>query len=152
MTNTTIVAGPPCSGKNHYVDEHRGPDDVVIDWDAIAVEFGSPRTHHHPKPMYDRIAAEYERRLAEIEQNHPSGHVWIIRGLPEHRLREQWAARFDADVVVLTPPIEVLIQRAQQRRHVSMTEWAIRRWFDRAGKDPALVASTDPEPTPATPW
>lgn len=153
MPNTTIVCGPPCSGKNHYVEQHQRAGDVVIDWDAIAVELGSPRTHDHPKAMYDRIAAEYDRRLDQVEQHPPADHdVWIIRGLPEHTERQRWATRFGARVVTLTPPMEVLMQRAQQRRHTSLTEWAIRRWFERAGKDPTPAPGSDPSPAPATSW
>lgn len=182
MTTTTIVCGPPCAGKNHYVHEHSKPGDVVIDWDAIAMELGSPKQHNHPKPMYAQIAAEYDRRLEQLEQQPPTDRdVWIIRGMPEHTERQQWAARFHAVVVLLTPPVDVLMQRARQRGHaVGLTEWAIRKWFERASKDPvpatgyiptdptlawwtpeALAAmaaaqtptpGADPSPAPATSW
>jgi hypothetical protein len=151
---TTIVCGPPCSGKNHYIEQHQQPGDVVIDWDAIAIELGSPKEHHHPKAMYDRIAAEYERRLTQLEQQPPTDHdVWIIRGLPEHTERQAYAKRFNAEVVTLTPPLEVLMQRARERGHATrLTEWSIRRWFERAGKDAAPAGGLDPSPAPATSW
>lgn len=182
MPTTTIVCGPPCSGKNHYVEQHQRAGDVVIDWDAIAVELGSPKQHHHPKAMYAQIAAEYDRRLAELEQDPPTDHdVWIIRGMPEHSERVAWSARFNAAVVVLTPPVDVLLPRARRRGHaVGLTEWSIRKWFERAAKDPkpatpyvpsdetitwwtaeALAAQAktqaptngaDPSPAPATSW
>lgn len=154
MPTTTIVCGPPCAGKNHHIDEHSKPGDVVIDWDAIAVELGSPKQHHHPKAMYARIAAEYERRLDQVEQDPPADHdVWIIRGLPEDTERQAWAKRFGADVVVLTPPLDVLLQRARRRGHaVGLTEWSIRKWFERAGRDAGPVAIADPTPLPATSW
>lgn len=138
MPTTTIVCGPPCAGKNHYVDERSKPGDVVIDWDAIAVELGSPKQHNHPKPMYAQIAAEYDRRLDQLEQQAADRDVWIIRGMPEHSERREWSARFNADVVVLTPPLDILMQRARERGHaVGLTEWSIRKWFERADKDPA---------------
>lgn len=151
---TTIVCGPPCAGKNHYIEERYQPGDTVIDWDAIAIELGSPKKHHHPKAMYDRIAAEYERRLNQVEQAPPTDRdVWIIRGLPEHTERQAWAARFNAVVVTLTPPMNVLMQRAQDRGHaVGLTEWSIRKWFERARKDPQPAHAADPSPTPATSW
>jgi 5-methylcytosine-specific restriction protein A len=152
MTQITIVCGPPCAGKNHHVDEHAGPDDVVIDWDQIARELGSPRTHHHAKTMFDAIAREYDRRLAELEENPPAGHrAWIIRGLPEQEERDAWAERFDADVVALVPPMETCLQRARRRDHASYHEWAIRRWYQRAGKMPAQ-AGPDPMPASSTRW
>jgi hypothetical protein len=155
MPKITIVCGPPCAGKNHYIDEHRSPDDVVIDWDVIAQELGSPRAHHHPKPMYSRIAAAYDARLAQLEKNPPDHDVWIIRALPEQAERDRWAARFGAEVVLLTPPMNVLLQRARLRDHTSWHEWGIRRWFDRAaGHGPAVTptAGADPSPTPTTAW
>lgn len=154
MPTTTIVCGPPCAGKNHYIEQHGQPGDVVIDWDAIAVELGSPKQHHHPKAMYAQIAAEYERRLDQVEQDPPADRdVWIIRGLPERTERQAWAERFGAVVVALTPPMDVLLQRARERGHaVGLTEWSIRKWFERSSRDAAPVAGVDPSPLPATSW
>jgi len=150
---TTIVCGPPCAGKNYYVEQHQQPGDVVIDWDAIAIELGSPKQHHHSKAMYDQIAAEYERRLAQVEQRPPTDvDVWIIRGLAEHTERKAWATRFSAEVITLTPPRDVLVQRARERPASKLTVWSIDRWLERAGRDPAPAVGTDPSPTPATSW
>ena len=62
----TVVAGPPCSGKTHHVRTNAGPDDLVIDWDEIAVRLGSPRSHIHSRMLFASIEAEYDRLLALV--------------------------------------------------------------------------------------
>lgn len=32
----TVITGAPCSGKSTYLGQHARPDDIVIDFDAIA--------------------------------------------------------------------------------------------------------------------
>jgi len=43
----TIVAGPPAAGKTTYVQQNMGPNDLVIDLDAIAQAIGSHNSHGH---------------------------------------------------------------------------------------------------------
>lgn len=127
----TLVVGPPCSGKTTHVRQHAQPGDLVIDWDDIAVELGSHRTHLHAKPMLPLIAAEYDRRL-ELAADWPAD-VWIIRGLPDLAERSAWADRFTAGVVECTAPRAVLLERAALRRNPRLTTWSIDRWLERAG-------------------
>lgn len=125
-----LVVGPPCGGKSHHVDEHAAVRDLVIDWDDIARDLGSPRSHLHPKPLLPLIAAEYDRQL-ELVEDWPAD-VWIIRGLPDLAERAEWVARFDAELVVCQPTRAVLLERAQHRANPRFTIWSIDRWLSRA--------------------
>lgn len=126
----TIVAGPPCSGKTHYVREHAGPSDLVIDWDEIAIALGSPNTHIHPRRMYDAIEAEYDRLLA-LAPTWPAD-VWIIRGLPDPTERAEWVSRYDACLVICDADIATLRARARERDYSARTMRAIGLWRLRA--------------------
>lgn len=127
---TFLVVGPPCGGKTHHVREHAQPADLVLDWDAIAIELGSPRTHLHAKAMLPTIAEEYDR-LLELALDWPAD-VWIIRGLADPTERAQWVDRYAAELVLCTAPREVLLERAQQRDNTRLTVWSIDRWLARA--------------------
>lgn len=125
----TIVYGPPCGGKTTYVAQHAKPEDLIIDWDTIAVRLGSPRQHLHPKPLLPAIRAAYDQQLA-LAPDWPAD-VWIIRGLPDHDERAAWARRFTAQLVECTAPIDELYRRATQRTNPHLTRWSIDRWLQR---------------------
>ena len=126
----TIVAGPPCSGKTHHVLTYAAAEDLVIDWDDIAIELGSPRLHLHPKPMLAAIAAEYDRRL-ELITTWPAD-VWIVRGLPDPLERNEWVTRYGAQLVLCSAPLDMLHRRALDRENPRLTAWSIDRWHERA--------------------
>jgi predicted kinase len=126
----TLVCGPPCSGKSTYVQQRAKPTDLIVDHDVIAQEFGSPRTHGHTQPY--RIAAEQriEQLLDEVEAGMHRD-AWIIRTLPHGQQRRALARRLGADqVVVLTEPRGLLVERALDRsnpRHtISLIDWWLR--------------------------
>lgn len=121
----TIVAGPPCSGKSTYVAEHASPDALIVCWDSIAAELGSTQTHGHRR-LWHQIDKAYRRRLAQV---HDAGEAWIIRTLTNPADRRAWVARYDAELVVLCPPRDVLLERARSRPDRHKTEALIREWF-----------------------
>jgi len=124
--SVTLVCGPPCSGKSTYVTQHASPDALVVCWDTIAVELGSPREHAHPPRLYRAIAREYDRRIGQVRD---AGEAWIIRTLADPSERRRWARRFNAELVVLCPPLDVLRERAQARPDPATTVRDIRRWL-----------------------
>lgn len=126
----TLVAGPPCAGKNTYVDRRRKPGDLVLDQDAMG-------------------PAAYRAAVDQLRHERPAGDVWVIRCLGGATRRADFAREIHADhVVLLDVPESVLVERAQQRpephRHVA----AIRYWIEQEARDPA----GDPEPRPMTRW
>ena len=83
----SYVIGPAGSGKTTYVRIHRSPGDLVLDFDAIAVAFGSPaRDHHitaHP-PQHRAVARALWSRAHEllIAATSRDVDVWIIHAEP----------------------------------------------------------------------
>jgi hypothetical protein len=111
-----------------YVDQHKRPDDLVVCHDAIAQELGSPVTHNHAR-SYRRRA---EFRVKATWQAIADGQVtdaWVIRTAPGPERRAHIAALLGAEVVLLVPPLDVLIERAALRDDPAATERAIRRWL-----------------------
>lgn len=81
-----LVAGPPCAGKSTYVQQHRGEDDVVIDFDALAHALGYPASHvawpadaHPARTVALRARASALRAAGEVLGRHT---VWIVSANP----------------------------------------------------------------------
>ena len=122
-----LVCGPPCAGKTthalQYADTH-----LIVDHDLIAQGLGSTRTHNHLPHLWrkaERVMAGYHDAIedGQIED------AVVVRCLPERDRREALAARLGADIVLLNPPRDVLVKRAQQRDDPAQTVAAIDQWL-----------------------
>lgn len=122
----TIVAGPPCAGKSTWVDEHASPGALIVCWDTIARELGSPRDHDHPPRLWRATAKAYKQRLAEVRD---ADEAWIIRTLIDPAERAAWVRHYDAELIVIAPPRDVLLERARSRPNPAKAADGIRRWF-----------------------
>lgn len=137
-----VVTGPPCSGKTTYATEHRSPDSVVIDLDALAHALGYPSPHlswgdQHP-------AAEVARGLryqlvGQVLKGTLAAEVWVIDSDPRDHMRRAYD-RLGARVVDLDPGLLVCLARADDRP--AETAEAIRRWYA-ARAEPTTVRTTD---------
>lgn len=127
----TLVCGPPCSGKTTWVREHEAPGDLVVDYDAIARDLGSPDPWDHPEVI--RMLARSRRDALEDEvARMPSGTAWVIRSLPEAERRAAMARRLRAtDVVVLDVPPDEALRRAARDGRPPWTPGVIRAWWRR---------------------
>lgn len=77
-TQIVLVVGPPGAGKRAHVDEHRRPDDLVIDYDALAAALGSGESSHR-SVMAARNGVLNSVRRGECDARR----VWIISANPK---------------------------------------------------------------------
>ncbi|WP_156759556.1 AAA family ATPase [Microbacterium karelineae] len=131
MATVHIVCGPPCAGKSTYVAEHAEPDDVVLDWDGIVTDLGFPPRHHHvDKSLLPVVMDEWRRRLADATAG--DGVVWVIRAKPRREV-QSLARSLKADVMEITAPLPVLLERAAARPHPAEHRRLILAWHRRRG-------------------
>jgi hypothetical protein len=107
-----LVCGPPAAGKTTYVNAHKGPDDVVIDWDLIADEFGFDRKT--AKDYIPELLEERNARLAALAEEPATRVAWVVLTAPSKSLRRWWCDRLgvrSVDLIVLVPPREELYRR-----------------------------------------
>lgn len=129
MAEFRIVCGAPCVGKSTYVAEHASPGDVVIDWDEIVIDLGFPPRHHFvDSDLLSVVADEWRRRMADARET--DGVVWVIRAKPARDVRPL-ARSLRAEVIELTAPLEVLLERARNRPHPAEHRRLIRSWHAR---------------------
>lgn len=113
--HVTLVCGPPCAGKTSYVRRHAQLGDLVLDQDTIGA-----RAMGRELPRVARMTA---------------GTAWIIRTAPGPRRRAKLANDLGADVVLLAPPKELVIQRAKHRVNARRTIAAIGKWYRQEALD-----------------
>lgn len=128
-----IITGPPCAGKSTYVREHAAPNDVRVDFDAIAQCLGAA-TPHASEGMPRECA--FKARTAVI--NHLLDHAdecdaWIIHTDPAEWQRDAYE-RAGAEFVELDVDMETCLARAEQDERPDGEDDAIRAWFARHEK------------------
>lgn len=126
---TILIAGPPCSGKTQYVAEHRGPDDMVLDFDTIARDLGSPVLWLHPQP-YRALAEQTMRtQLSALPGSGPHT-AWVIRSAAPARVRAIAAKKIRAtQCIVINPGLATCLDRAAADSRPDGTVEEIRRWY-----------------------
>ena len=126
-----LVTGSPCAGKTTYVQQHAGPDDTVLDMDAIAVDLGSDRDWRHRQVKVDRANRRMRSGIWAVA-NSADGTSWVIRCVADGHQRQHLAAKLKADeVLVLKPDIDVVLDRAGKRPDPVATQRLVRDWYER---------------------
>ena len=114
------VIGPPAGGKSTYVDMHRQPGAVVLDFDALAKAM-MPGSDAEP------VIMEWVRRMASgawygayrhmVRVTEPV-ELWLVKTLPftprSPRLLDEWIA-LDYDITVCDPGKQEVMDRLRAR-------------------------------------
>jgi hypothetical protein len=157
-----LICGPPASGKSMYVKAHAAAADIVIDFDAIALEYGFGRDR--PSNVVGELLEERNRRLAALADEPPDRVAWIILSAPSRCLRQWWCEMLgvrDEDLLVLIPTRNELRRRIMsdperkrtQQRYLELIDKWLRQ--ERADSPGVFKSGTDLEgyPTdPLHPW
>lgn len=81
-TTITLVHGPPGAGKSTYVQEHRQPGDLVVDYDLLGSALGSDSRAQHEE-IHETINAARNAVLDKIRKGETGARkVWIISANP----------------------------------------------------------------------
>lgn len=81
-TRIVLVVGPPCSGLSEYVDEVRGADDLVVDYETIARSLGAtnPVT---AGPLHPAVMAVRNALIRTLEQGScTAARAWLTSTNP----------------------------------------------------------------------
>jgi len=131
-----LICGPPAAGKSTYVRTHAGPNDIIIDLDVIAHQYGLDR--NRSPDTTSTLLRDRNRRLAALATEPKDRIAWVIVTAPNKQLRQWWCTMLGVlpnDMVVLVPTRTELRRRvlADPDRddvidlHLSLID----RWFAR---------------------
>lgn len=126
---TTLVCGPPGSGKTTYVRERARAGDVVIDLDDIIQDLHGVHGHYYAGDVASALW-ERNRRIAELVRKE-GGAAWIIMAAPSRSARTWWADKLGAKVVLLRTDERTCAQRLQARLAAGACDQleGLRDWF-----------------------
>ena len=121
-----VVVGHICAGKSTWVREQAGPDDVVIDFDRLALALAAEGTEHHAYTQAIRDIVRVVRWFAidEAVRLHRFGtvpSVWIIHAYPTDSDLARYR-RLGAAIKLIDADAETLRARAATERPASMRQ------------------------------
>jgi hypothetical protein len=128
MREVTLVAGPPCAGKTTHVAAHAKPGDIIVDWNDLAIQAGSPVRYDHP-PQYRAAATKRRTQLEQHVADMHDGTAWVIRTLPRPAERAAAAYRLNATITIIDPGVQTCLDRARADRRDPDIDAAILRWY-----------------------
>jgi 5-methylcytosine-specific restriction protein A len=109
----TLVCGPPGSGKTTYCQLHAGPEDNVIDLDAIRSELSGAPFFKASSHWLIPALKERNKRLIKLAEN-KAGQVFFIVSAPTSRERQWWVEKLGVwEVVVLAVPKTECVRRCE---------------------------------------
>lgn len=109
-TRIMLVIGPPGGGKTSYVQEHKDPDDLVVDYDAIAEAFGSDDTHDHEAGLHRSVMIARNAVLDALRRGETEARrAWIVSANPKAESVFPYHER-----VIVDPGRDVTMERGAQ--------------------------------------
>jgi predicted kinase len=124
-----VLAGPPCAGKTTLAHRLAQSDDVVLDYDDIARDMGSPAWHIHPEPWRSRAEAAMQALIAQAHVYPSDGTAWTLRTTPRPEQRMAMVRQWQAQVYVLNPGQAECRRRAQANGRPTGTAKRIGTWY-----------------------
>lgn len=85
--NVYVVHGPPLSGKTTYVQEHKGPNDLVFDFDLVMAALSGLPVHQHNDNLIGYVLDVRDLILNRLQREDRLDNVWIIATRLSPRLR-----------------------------------------------------------------
>jgi 5-methylcytosine-specific restriction endonuclease McrA len=128
-----IVCGPPASGKSHYVRQHAGSTDLIIDLDVIAHELSGEPMHGWSRDRWLDIALRKRNAmLGELSKQPVWPAAWLIMTEPSPERRAWWAETMKPRGLIVIEADEALCLAhaaldADRDQHQTMI--MVRRWW-----------------------
>lgn len=117
----TVVTGPPAGGKSTYVTNHAGANDIVIDFDVLAIALGSHVDHDHARDVV--VIAQAAWQAASKAAQAVRSNVWLIHAQPNAQSLAIYK-RLGARLVVIDPGQSVVRERIAQRGSLQAQRFA----------------------------
>jgi len=128
VSKITVIIGPPCGGKSTLVRSNRESDDVIVDYDSIAMALGASISHNSTGSIRD-VALGMRYRAIDLILKGIEHPAWVIHTRPSPDLiarYHQAGAHFE----LCDPGKDVCLQRATDDERGGEVESVINDWYD----------------------
>ena len=124
-----VITGPPGAGKSSWIRAHAKPEDIVIDFDLIALAMAGPGADHHDHSQTLEKIVHRARFAAmhEAFRHLDTTDVYLINTMPSAKAMAQFK-RLGARIVTVDPGEAVVRQRVRDMRQPRM-EAVVTRWY-----------------------
>ena len=85
---TIIVHGAPMSGKSTYVQKHKGPNDLIFDFDLIMSALAGKPIHEHNDNLISYVLDIRDLIIARLKSEESIDTAWIITTLVPEKLKQ----------------------------------------------------------------
>lgn len=132
-----LVYGPPCSGKNTFVAEHKDRMDIVVDMDSLYEAVTSLPRYDKPNNLRFNVMAIRNCILDNIKTRYGNfNNAWIIGGYPEGYKRNRLLNDLGAIPIFIEVDKEECLRRlknVEDIRKYMYKEWEsyINDWFEK---------------------
>lgn len=136
----TVITGPPCSGKSTWVQQHRQPGDLTIDFDLICQALGARRDHDQDPWLREVTAAAWAAAVRRAV-GEPRHRTWIIDARPTRQRQDDYQ-RIRARIVRLDAARAELHRRADEAGRPPGYHERIDDFLAAGPRDPAPAVRT----------
>lgn len=124
-----VITGPPCAGKTTLAHRLADDGDLILDFDQIARDCGSPVDWMHPEP-YRTQAEQHMRTTMDALPGTGTGTAYVIRSAPAARHRAILTRTLNTtSCIVIKPRIDECHQRADTDGRPRGTHEQIDQWY-----------------------
>ncbi|WP_299582074.1 hypothetical protein [uncultured Microbulbifer sp.] len=123
-----VIIGPPCAGKTTHISNVKHDGDVVVDFDQLALALGSEVSHGSEGAVRSVAFACRNAAIDEILAGLDSN-SWIIHSRPNEELLQRYVEA-GAAFTVISPGLDVCLERAEGDGRPEGTEEIIRDWYE----------------------
>lgn len=135
---TTIVTGPPGSGKTTYVNEHRTIGDLVVDVDTLFMALGGLPWYEKPTALMPFVMAARDAAIDRLSRESNVSQAWIITSESDIDKLKRMKEELGATLIVLDVDEFECVRRIgnDDRRSGKLDLWVpiVRRWWSAWGR------------------
>lgn len=128
MVKTKIVWGPPGAGKTTYVNENKGENDLIFDFDFLMAALSGRAVYDHNDNLIYYLVGFRDLIIEKLNKDFKLDTAWLIVSYPSETLKQRLTI-LEPEYLFMDTPKEVCEERIAERGE----EWleVLEKWFEK---------------------
>lgn len=143
MVKVRIVYGPPCSGKTTYIQEHKGDNDLLYDFDDIMTSLSGFESHSINRNLIDYVVDIRNVIIERLKEDTELDKAFFITTFIKEDL-EDLLEGLEVEYIKMGTSKEVCLERLEEcplRKRKSALRKVIEEWFEEYGDEEVRTMS-----------